>query len=84
MRTRLCDNPPPQLGGKDCTANGSSATDIRRCNEDPCPSTYRGALIHNDNYHGCALMLLPIKMLNPAQVARYFSAFIIGNNKLLN
>ena len=49
MRTRLCDNPPPQLGAKNCTADGSSTTDIRRCNEDPCPSTCGDVLIDNDD-----------------------------------
>ena len=50
MRTRLCDNPPPQLGGKNCTADGSSATDIRRCNEDPCPCTYQYKQYLNTEY----------------------------------
>ena len=35
IRTRYCDNPPPQHGGNDCTG---SATESETCNELPCAS----------------------------------------------
>ena len=37
-RARVCDNPAPQNGGDDCTADGSSDTETQRCNQNPCPS----------------------------------------------
>ena len=36
-RTRICDNPPPEHGGKDCTDNGSNNIETQRCEENPCP-----------------------------------------------
>jgi len=36
-RTRVCDNPPPQFGGDDCTVDGSTDSETQRCNENPCP-----------------------------------------------
>ena len=36
-RHRECNNPVPEHGGNDCTADGSSDVEIRRCNENPCP-----------------------------------------------
>ena len=39
-RTRLCNDPIPDNGGKSCTIDGSSATEVRRCNENPCPGWY--------------------------------------------
>merc|ERR1712025_824320 len=35
-RTRVCDNPAPAFGGTDCNVDGSSASETRRCNENPC------------------------------------------------
>ena len=37
-RTRLCNNPPPQHGGADCTADGTTDTETQACNDNPCPS----------------------------------------------
>ena len=37
-RNRLCDSPAPEYGGDNCTVDGSKATEIQRCNENPCPS----------------------------------------------
>ena len=37
VRHRECNNPVPEHGGNDCTADGSSDVEIRRCNENPCP-----------------------------------------------
>ncbi len=34
VRTRLCDNPPPQFGGANCSGNG---TNIQTCNNGICP-----------------------------------------------
>ena len=39
-RTRVCDNPAPLPGGDDCTADGSSDSETRRCNEKPCKSKF--------------------------------------------
>ena len=38
IRTRNCDSPVTNYGGDDCTVDGSSGSDERRCNESPCPS----------------------------------------------
>ena len=37
-RIRACDNPAPSLDGDDCTADGSSSAENRKCNENPCRS----------------------------------------------
>ena len=37
-RYRMCDNPAPQYGGDDCTVDGSTDTETKKCNENPCPS----------------------------------------------
>jgi len=37
-RTRVCDDPAPQYGGNDCSVDGSSDTETKRCNENPCPT----------------------------------------------
>ncbi len=34
-RTRSCNNPSPELPGKDCYGEG---TEIRACNDSPCPT----------------------------------------------
>ena len=36
-RVRTCDSPAPAHGGNDCTVDGSSNTEVERCNENPCP-----------------------------------------------
>jgi len=36
-RTRVCDNPAPQYGGDDCTADGTTDSETQKCNENPCP-----------------------------------------------
>ncbi|MEW8339232.1 MAG: thrombospondin type-1 domain-containing protein [Candidatus Thiodiazotropha taylori] len=33
-RYRMCDNPGPAVGGKNCTGRNF---DVRDCNEQPCP-----------------------------------------------
>ena len=38
-RNRLCNSPEPDFGGKHCTYNGSSPTDIQKCNEHACLGT---------------------------------------------
>ena len=38
-RTRVCDNPAPQFGGLECTADGTSDTETKYCNTQECPST---------------------------------------------
>ena len=50
-RTRVCDNPAPQFGGDDCTIDGSSDSEIQRCNENPCPSnkTFLGHAMASTN-----------------------------------
>ena len=44
-RHRLCDSPAPFSGADniwhDCTEDGSSGTESRACNEDPCQSKYK-------------------------------------------
>ena len=35
-RSRACDTPTPQNGGKDCTLLGE-ATETKSCNTNPCP-----------------------------------------------
>jgi len=37
-RTRECNNPPPQHGGADCTADGSTNSETQTCNVNTCPS----------------------------------------------
>ena len=36
-RTRVCNNPTPQQGGRNCTADGSSNEETQRCHENQCP-----------------------------------------------
>ena len=36
-RSRVCDNPEPAFGGKNCTEDGSMASETQMCNEDACP-----------------------------------------------
>ena len=53
-RHRECNNPVPEHGGNDCTADGSSDVEIRRCNEIPCPgkqiaSTEPENILHRNN-----------------------------------
>ncbi|XP_031555969.1 uncharacterized protein LOC116292757 [Actinia tenebrosa] len=36
MRSRMCTNPPPENGGKDCTSIGKS-TETAKCNTQSCP-----------------------------------------------
>ena len=38
-RTRECDDPAPFNGGNDCSVDGSTNIDIKRCNEDLCPGS---------------------------------------------
>ena len=40
MGTRLCDNPPSHLGGKNCTADGSNNIETKKCNENECPGKH--------------------------------------------
>ena len=40
-RVRTCDSPAPAHGGNDCTVDGSSNTEVERCNENPCPGYCR-------------------------------------------
>ena len=37
-RKRVCNNPAPLFGGTQCTLDGSTSTESRRCNEIRCPS----------------------------------------------
>jgi hypothetical protein len=37
LQTRTCTNPPPALGGKECSADGSSDVQTAPCNLGPCP-----------------------------------------------
>ena len=36
-RTRVCDNPAPEHEGKECTADGSSASESKAVSLTPCP-----------------------------------------------
>mgnify|MGYP001218478592 CR=1 FL=1 len=36
-KSRLCNNPKPENGGKNCSTEISSDFEIQRCNETPCP-----------------------------------------------
>lgn len=36
-RTRQCNKPIPEHNGNDCTVDGSTNMETRRCNESPCP-----------------------------------------------
>ena len=38
-RVRKCDSPTPKVGGKHCSADGSTNIEILKCHEKPCPST---------------------------------------------
>ena len=38
-RNRLCNSPEPDFGGNHCTYNGSSPSDIQKCNEHACLGT---------------------------------------------
>ena len=38
-RTRNCDNPAPLYGGTDCSVDGSTNIETRRCNENACPGS---------------------------------------------
>ena len=37
-RARACDSPAPANGGDDCTVDGSSKTETKNCNQNPCSS----------------------------------------------
>ena len=37
-RSRTCDYPSPLYGGKDCTEDGSTNSESKRCNENDCQS----------------------------------------------
>ena len=37
-RTRECDSPAPEFNGDDCTVDGTSGSETKRCNEEACPS----------------------------------------------
>ena len=42
-RGRSCDNPTPDNGGDDCTADGSTASETQLCNEiaiEDCPGKF--------------------------------------------
>ena len=39
-RYRQCNNPVPENGGNDCTADGSTNVETERCNENPCPGIH--------------------------------------------
>merc|ERR1739847_159536 len=42
-RTRICDSPSPEVGGDECTSDGSVASETQRCNEQSCTTwTYIG------------------------------------------
>ena len=36
-KSRLCNNPKPENGGKNCSTEISSDFETQRCNETPCP-----------------------------------------------
>ena len=51
IRTKLCDNPFPQFGGKECLG---PATELSLCNSDRCPGNLLRIICHglantNDN-----------------------------------
>ena len=37
-RYRECNNPAPEHGGNNCTHDGSTNVESKRCNENACPS----------------------------------------------
>ena len=37
IRTRKCNNPVPEYGGRDCDYNGSTNSTTKSCNLVPCP-----------------------------------------------
>lgn len=47
-RVRLCNNPPPQKGGRGCPGG---ARDTQPCNNKLCPSEYRGTHAHTRTVH---------------------------------
>ena len=36
-RYRKCNDPAPEYGGDNCTIDGSTDVESKRCNENPCP-----------------------------------------------
>ena len=40
LRYRECNRPVPEHGGDNCTVDGSTNLETKRCNENPCPGKH--------------------------------------------